>query len=440
MRTLVEQTRREAERWLTNLKAGGHIDREVEVYTIMGGTLEEGWERFPERPAILVGTQDMLLSRALNRGYAMSRYRWPMHFALLNNDCLWVCDEVQLMGPAFETTLQLDAFRPHRWGAYGPTATWWMSATLDEKGFETVDRAAITHRLPAPLLADSSQLEAAVTEDARLAARLRAAKRVRLVTQQPKPAEVIRQHQAGSLTLVIFNTVKNAAKWHAALLNDRALKKPTPASNPAHVGPGQVLLLHSQFRPPERRAAVERLLKFEEDRRSGTAPGPGLILVTTQVVEAGVDVSARRLWSQVAPWSSVVQRLGRLNRDGRSPDAEGCFWLELNKEGGPKEFLPYEGEDLLTARGRLAALVGYLTIVAPRTAPSARAGRWLVHSEPGRASLAEVQWTAGFADGQWHLWQVDCNHCYAVSGGGRLMREIPGVPVLQRDRRPEVPR
>src|SRR5438093_13701498 len=30
----------------------------------------------------------------------MSRYRWPMHFGSLNNDCLWVMDETQLMGVA----------------------------------------------------------------------------------------------------------------------------------------------------------------------------------------------------------------------------------------------------------------------------------------------------------------------------------------------------
>ena len=35
---------------------------------------------------ILIGTQDMLLSRALMRGYGMSRYQWPVHFALLHND------------------------------------------------------------------------------------------------------------------------------------------------------------------------------------------------------------------------------------------------------------------------------------------------------------------------------------------------------------------
>src|ERR1700676_2066447 len=56
MRTLVEQTRREAERWLANLKGRRLIDHEVEAFTLMGGALEEGWERFPERPAILIGT------------------------------------------------------------------------------------------------------------------------------------------------------------------------------------------------------------------------------------------------------------------------------------------------------------------------------------------------------------------------------------------------
>lgn len=48
---------------------------------------------------VLVGTQDMLLSRALNRGYGMSRFDWPVHFGLLNQGCHWIVDEVQLMGP-----------------------------------------------------------------------------------------------------------------------------------------------------------------------------------------------------------------------------------------------------------------------------------------------------------------------------------------------------
>lgn len=55
---------------------------------------------------MLIGTQDMLLSRLLNRGYGMTRYRWPMQLGLLGNDCLWVMDEVQLMGTGLATTVQ----------------------------------------------------------------------------------------------------------------------------------------------------------------------------------------------------------------------------------------------------------------------------------------------------------------------------------------------
>ena len=73
----------------------------------------------PERDAILIGTQDMLLSRALNRGYAASRFHWPIDFGLLNNDCLWVFDEPQLMaqrgeyvGPTRRTAAGLGTFGP----------------------------------------------------------------------------------------------------------------------------------------------------------------------------------------------------------------------------------------------------------------------------------------------------------------------------------------
>jgi CRISPR-associated endonuclease/helicase Cas3 len=80
----------------------------------MGGEEKTDWDLYPEHDAIFIGTQDMLLSRVLNRGYGMSRYRWPMHFGLLNNDCLWVMDETQLMGVGVETSLgQFCDFRAH---------------------------------------------------------------------------------------------------------------------------------------------------------------------------------------------------------------------------------------------------------------------------------------------------------------------------------------
>ncbi len=107
MRVLVEQTRDNAKAWLKNL----NLRDKVGVHVLMGGEEADDWDLYPERNAILVGTQDMLLSRALNRGYGMSRYRWPMHFGLLHTDCLWVFDEIQLMGSGLATTAQPEAFR-----------------------------------------------------------------------------------------------------------------------------------------------------------------------------------------------------------------------------------------------------------------------------------------------------------------------------------------
>src|SRR4029453_11904801 len=134
MRVLVEQTVEAAQRWLNNLD----LLTQVGVYVLMGGEEAEDWDVHPEREAILIGTQDMLLSRALNRGYGMSRYRWPMPFGLLNNDCLWALDEIQLMGSGLATSVQLQALR-EKLGVWGIVQTIWMSATLRRSWLTTVD-------------------------------------------------------------------------------------------------------------------------------------------------------------------------------------------------------------------------------------------------------------------------------------------------------------
>ncbi|MFY1645439.1 DEAD/DEAH box helicase, partial [Methanoculleus bourgensis] len=115
MRVLVEQTRDKTKQWLDRLgilaaspgddnavtgfaESSMREGKRIAVTVLMGGEEREWWDIYPERDAIIIGTQDMLISRALNRGYGMNKYRWPTHFGLLNNDCLWVMDEVQLMG------------------------------------------------------------------------------------------------------------------------------------------------------------------------------------------------------------------------------------------------------------------------------------------------------------------------------------------------------
>lgn len=345
MRTLVEQTRDAVAQWLANLldKAKdlglndvAHADlawlAKHSPIVLMGGEeLDDDrrdWDLSPEKPAILIGTQDMLLSGALNRGYGMSRYRWPMHFALLNNDCLWILDETQLMGPGLSTACQLEAFRnapEHGFSTFGRagSVTWYMSATADPECLKTRDWRDRPR---------SQDFELGLTEDEKSAPngpiheRRNAKKQLQLKQDssfgdnETGPSlinDILNQHRAmlekiGSdpalpaRTLIICNTVDRAVAVHARLAEN----------NPAD---RDLVLLHSRFRPRERHKQMERLKNFDRSKFP-----QGQIVVSTQVIEAGVDVSSGVLWSEIAPLASLVQRLGRLNRAG---EFNGSSWL-----------------------------------------------------------------------------------------------------------------
>ena len=129
MRVLVHQTYERAVSFVEGLGLGaGQTDRPIRTALLMGGSRDREWWLYPEDDLILIGTSDMLLSRALNRGYAESRFHWPIDFGLLNNDALWVFDEIQLLSEGLATSRQLDGLRAAL-GCWAPTPTLWMSAT-----------------------------------------------------------------------------------------------------------------------------------------------------------------------------------------------------------------------------------------------------------------------------------------------------------------------
>ncbi len=381
MRTLVEQTRDEITKWIGNLinaSESGTLSLSPDAIeqlrwlanhspiVLMGGEDANGeWDVWPEKPAILIGTQDMLLSRALNRGYGMHRYRWPMHFGLLNNDCLWVMDETQLMGPGLSTSAQLEAFRKNggeQFGTYGGagSVTWYMSATNNpehlstrewrnmsrtggfEFGLTKEEKAATGGEIYKRRYAVKS-LEPSVD----LAfANERAAKQ--LVEKIWEKHNAMIKEIAGdpglpARTLIICNTVGRAKEVYRLL----AAEKPEGCD---------LFLLHSRFRSPERKAHLERLKTF-----SSVSFPRGQIVVSTQVIEAGVDVSSGILWSEIAPLASLVQRLGRLNRAGEfnhakwtpvavvfglgiaaAPRRESSEAKEKRQKDNAKLCLPYE--------------------------------------------------------------------------------------------------
>jgi CRISPR-associated endonuclease/helicase Cas3 len=330
MRVLVEQSIAEVEHWIDNLKLKGEID----VQPLMGGVDTGEWYLHPEMPAILVGTQDMLLSRGLNRGYAASRFHWPIDFGLLNNDCLWVFDEPQLMASGVSTSAQMAGLRKSL-ATFGPCPSVWMSATLEPEWLDTID---FKEKFPAePLELNDDDYDARRPLHMRMTAEktlgalgVPSAKDSRAVAKA-----ILNKHLEGTQTLVVLNTVDRAKEVYAAI-GAQTKKSPSPA----------ILLVHSRFRPAER-AELNRLLQDKGDAAKDR------IIVATQVVEAGVDISARTLITELAPWASVVQRVGRCNRTGSDGPGK-VFWIDLEE----KLSLPYVKLDLDLARTQLTKLDG----------------------------------------------------------------------------------
>lgn len=327
MRGLVEQTASKVMIWLHRLG----LEEKVAVHLLMGGAddvLHPTWAEYPERPTIIIGTQDILLSRALMRGYGMSRYQWAVHFAQLHNDSLWVFDEIQLMGPALTTTAQLEAFR-QKWPTAKPSRSLWLSATMQIEWLATVDFKTDVAKLRVEQLNKDDLATHLVKKRVKANKRLGFAETVLNRKTNKKyiktlAAEILNNHRPGSQTLVILNLVERCQFLFKILL--KALKgKPT-----------SLLLVHGRFRPKERKRLEREMRKTGCDR----------IIVSSQASEAGVDISSSNLFTELAPWSSIVQRFGRNNRYGED-DGARIFLIDLDET---LFAAPYPEEDLVSAR------------------------------------------------------------------------------------------
>lgn len=131
-------------------------------------------------------------------------------------------------------------------------------------------------------------------------------------------------------SIVILNTVTRAQNIFKEL-KDRLKDTST-----------NLFLLHSRFYPEDRKETEEKLKEwFGKD-----ADKTNVILVTTQVVEAGVDISCDNLHTECAPLNSVIQRAGRCARYEKERGI-GTVWVyELGKnEKGNLNLGPYIDEE-----------------------------------------------------------------------------------------------
>jgi len=122
----------------------------------------------------------------------------------------------------------------------------------------------------------------------------------------------ILEQSAFSKALTVFNTVNDAIKFYEKLKEHPSFKT------------YEILLLHSRFSEIDREKKSQLLGKLGKSDR--------YIIVSTQVIEAGVDITSDLCITEVAPASSLIQRLGRFLRY-EEKEGKIVIWYEKDSNG-----------------------------------------------------------------------------------------------------------
>ncbi|MEM0460515.1 MAG: CRISPR-associated helicase Cas3' [Thermofilaceae archaeon] len=107
--------------------------------------------------------------------------------------------------------------------------------------------------------------------------------------------------------LVVFNTVEEAQRFYSRLSFERKL------------------LVHSRYSPEDRERKIGELKTIQRE---------GGVIVATQVIEAGVNISSDLIVTDAAPASTLVQRFGRFLRFEKEQcaDPERCAYVWFSPE------------------------------------------------------------------------------------------------------------
>ncbi len=345
-RVVVDQATRFAEDLRANLEksdarelrdALGLAEAEaLPISTLRGQFVDNrDWLADPSRPAVIVGTVDMIGSRLLFEGYGVSRKMRPYHAGLLGADTLVMLDEAHLV-PPFEALLAEIADNT---GRYGPqdgehkrllskfqllplSATGRRQTaqpfTLEERDFRNPDDANALERLLAKKCLRLQELGDEKLEDA-------------LAEQAWDLAQETQEQNDGEngktafkpVRVIVYCNSRDVAEKTKTALDKKAKKTAVEGRTELFVGARRV---------KERTDAEKRLKELGFLADSGEQ-ATSAFLVATSAGEVGVDLDADHLVCDLVSWERMVQRFGRVNRrggDGRQAD------MVVIDEGEPK--------------------------------------------------------------------------------------------------------
>lgn len=256
---------------------------------------------------LIFTTVDQTLSNFLNIPYALSLSQGNLNAGAVASSYL-VFDELHLFDPETMLPTVLHVLQTLR----GVVPFLVMTATLSKE---------IVHALAKQLGAEPIVLPA---EEAAAIPSQHKTRRIYLAEQELTATSVLDKHQRRSVA--ICNTVDRAQALFEEL-RDRA--------NSAT----EVRLLHSRFLPRDRETN-EGWLQREFGKEKDNYAVASAILVSTQVVEVGLDITSDALHTELAPAASVIQRAGRCARYRGETGSVYVYRLPLNRSGNPN-YAPY---------------------------------------------------------------------------------------------------
>ena len=188
-----------------------------------------------------------------------------------------------------------------------------MSASLPKNRLDAL-REALGDRWQDPIEGDASEEER---------------RRYRLEWQENKGDcwdAVIERFDGNGKVLWVCNTVRDAVETYRQAKARQLEVKP--------------ILYHSRFRYRDRVEIQQRVLNAFQDK---DAP---CLAITTQVCEMSLDISAQLMVTAIPPFSSLVQRLGRLNRRWEVEEDARCLVYPFSCRDGE----PYKWSELKVSR------------------------------------------------------------------------------------------
>lgn len=309
-------------------------DHPIRVHLLRGGTASvsstgklgsrrDEWVDYPAAVQILCATPDMLGSRMLFRGYGVSSRARPRSAGLLGYDHVSVIDEAHLSRQLLDTFRRVSAMAS-RWNPVSESvpAVQVCASTATHGVAEEGSRIGL----------DWEQLEPHLEN----------------VLTRPKPVEY-REVDGWN------GTSAAARKKHVASIMDAVeeLRKEPTGTGTLGVVVNRVATAVAVQEAAQNAGLTTRLVVGP--MRFGARQGLRLedvdLVVATQTIEVGVDLDCAGMVTDLAPGSALVQRAGRVNRNGRQERARLVVLGPAGNEAIPeRDSLPYSASDLREAR------------------------------------------------------------------------------------------